>query len=393
MRRSSPARRPIDVSSYNSSSNRSHISISARSMTSPGDGDLVHSPPPLSFPAPLYVPKVRLPEREESPRASSASLPFRGSSPAASTTRTSLSSQEYSRTNSPNGRLSHSVSSIGRTASPLGAYSENNDETRSSIIRAFSPTVAIYASPDTDDLARRKGFKNGFRQIIRPFGERVMGKVVVRDSTGASRAWDDFGVRFVELGELAEIDIQRQESEDGASCDRLEELLERYLELSPDGSGNDSSQSSLYYKLFLSRILSAHALTAHETFLHPVACVIAISSGLPAPIDSLRHLYAQTAQGNKTLPGFVNPEYLRYYVLVHDEDKDDIAKSSALFDQMKRHFGLHCHLLRLRSAECSPSDEDSVEMPQVEWLTPSEDLSRLQDRGACVSFAPLESCH
>ena len=215
-----------------------------------------------------------------------------------------------------------------------------------------------------------------------------MGKVVVRDSAGASRAWDDFGVRFVELGELAEIDIQRQESDLGASYGQLEELLEHYLDLSTDGSGTGPSQTSLYYKLFLSRILSAHTLTTHETFLHPVACVIAISSSLPAPIDSLRHLYAQTAQGNKTLPGFVNPEYLRYYVLVHDEDQDDFAKSSALFDQMKRHFGLHCHLLRLRSDECLPGDEDSVELPRVDWLSPAEDLGKLQDRGLLLHDCP-----
>ena len=215
-----------------------------------------------------------------------------------------------------------------------------------------------------------------------------MGKVVVRDSTGASRAWDDFGVRFVELGELAEIEIQRQESDLGALFGQLEELLEHYLDLSTDGPGTGPSQTSLYHKLFLSRILSAHTLTTHETFLHPVACVIAISSSVPAPIDSLRHLYAQTAQGHKTLPGFVNPEYLRYYVLVHDEDQDDFAKSSALFDQMKRHFGLHCHLLRLRSNECLPSDEDSVELPRVNWLSPGEDLGRLQDRGLLFYDCP-----
>jgi trafficking protein particle complex subunit 8 len=207
-----------------------------------------------------------------------------------------------------------------------------------------------------------------------------MGKVVVRDSAGASRAWDDFGVRFVELGELTEIDVQRQESELGTSYNQLEELLERYLELSRDSSSVGPS-----HKLFLNRILSAHTLTTHETFIHPVACVIAISSSLPTPIDSLRHLYTQTAQGNKTLPGFVNSEYLRYYVLVHDEDKDDFSKSSALFDQMKRHFGLHCHLLRLRSHECLPSDEDSVELPPIEWLSPSEDLARLRDQGLSIS--------
>ena len=64
------------------------------------------------------------------------------------------------------------------------------------------------------------------------------------------------------------------------------------------------------------------------------------------------------------------------------QDKDDFAKSSALFDQMKRHFGLHCHLLRLRSNECLPGDEDSAELPEVEWLSASEDLGRLRERGS-----------
>lgn len=67
-------------------------------------------------------------------------------------------------------------------------------------MRSFSPAVAIYPSLDTDELARGKGFKDGFRQLVRPFGEKVAGKVVVRDSVGSSRAWDDFGIRFTNLG-------------------------------------------------------------------------------------------------------------------------------------------------------------------------------------------------
>ena len=75
------------------------------------------------------------------------------------------------------------------------------------------------------------------------------------------------------------------------------------------------------------------------------------------------------------MPPYANPEYLRYYVLVHDEDRDDFAKSSALFDQMKRHFGLHCHLLRLRSTSPAQQDEDTERVPLCEWLSPKEDLT------------------
>lgn len=177
----------------------------------------------------------------------------------------------------------------------------------------------------------------------------------------------------------------------GGPSRKLEELLERYVEMPSEGvekngsdgefvrPGDTTSQISPYYQLFLSRLLSATAFSPHETFLHPVACVIAISSRNQTPIETLRQLYAQTAQGSKVSAPFVNPEYLRYYVLVHDEDRDDIVKSSALFDQMKRHFGLHCHLLRLRSDECLPTDDDSVETPACEWLSPAEDLFRLNE--------------
>lgn len=285
-----------------------------------------------------------------------------------------------------------SVSRMGRSsiASPLSNYTDTYDDTRSLIVRSFSPTVAVYASPDTDDLARGKGFKQGFRELVRPFGERVIGKVVVRDSIGSSRAWDDFGVRFTDLGE--DTGLQSGSSKNQYSAfGKLEELLERYAEMPNDGLEKDisdgetvrpheaSSEMTPYYRLFLSRLLSASTFTPHETFLHPVACVIAISSRNEAPIETLRQLYAQTARGSKAPPPYVNPEYLRYYVLVHDEDRDDIAQSSALFDQMKRHFGLHCHLLRLRSDECLPTDDDSVEVPACEWLSPSEDLARLSD--------------
>lgn len=204
---------------------------------------------------------------------------------------------------------------------------------------------------------------------------------MVRDSAGASRAWDDFGIRFTDLAELVEKANQQQYPESDVSFAKLEEVLERHLDVPTDDTETEQPQTSLYHKLFLTRLLSAHTIATHETFLHPVACVIVISSSLPAPIDTLRQLYSQTAQGNKTLPSFVNPEYLRYYVLVHDEDKDDLAKSSALFDQMKRHFGLHCHLLRLRSKECIASEDDSVELPTSEWLSPTEHLDGLDERG------------
>ncbi|RMZ92493.1 hypothetical protein DV736_g267, partial [Chaetothyriales sp. CBS 134916] len=235
-----------------------------------------------------------------------------------------------SRSASPHGSLSLSAPRFGRSslATPPGSAAESYDELRSIIVRAFSPLVAVYPTQELDDLARAKGIAGGFTALIRPYGERVAGKVVVRDSVGASRAWDDFAVHFADLGRLAH---------------------------------------------------DATAASAASTASQPIAAVIAISSATQQPIDTLRHLYHQSSQGIRTLPPYASPEYLRYYVLVHDEDRDDLSKSTALFNQMKRHFGLHCHLLKLRSSATSPSDGNAKVLPQCEWLSPSEDLQHMAD--------------
>ncbi|RMZ84797.1 hypothetical protein DV737_g913, partial [Chaetothyriales sp. CBS 132003] len=265
-----------------------------------------------------------------------------------------------SRSASPHTSLSLSVARFGRSslATPPGSPAESYDELRSIIVRAFSPLVAVYATEELDDLARAKGVAGGFTALIRPYGERVAGKVVVRDSVGASRAWDDFAVHFADLARLAyDATAAATTSQPSAALDNLEQV-------------------------FLTRLLRSHNISPHETLQHPVAAVIAISSATHQPIETLRHLYHQTSQGTRTLPPYASAEYLRYYVLVHDEDRDDLAKSTALFDQMKRHFGLHCHLLKLRSSAASPSDDGAEELPRCQWLSPSEELQHEADTAA-----------
>lgn len=348
------------------------------SQTSQQDGDSVQNPPAITSRPAITVRKTRSPTKDESPETSTTSL-----RPPAIPNRASSFTNVLARSASPNGRASMSLSRLEKSsvASTSGAVADGSDDTRTLIVRAFSPVAAIYASNDTNELARRKGFPDGFVQMVRPFGERVTGKVVVRDSVGASRAWDDFGVHLLDLGRIA----QQAARPVTTSSENLEDLLDRYVEESTDGRddgdipSNVRSGMSPFYRVFLSRLLATKQVSPHETFVHPVACVIAISSSEPTPIERLRQLYSQTAQGNRALPPYANSEYLRYYVLVHDEDHDDFAKSSALFDQMKRHFGLHCHLLRLRSKACLPSDDGAVEAPVCEWLSPAEDFARLNE--------------
>lgn len=270
------------------------------------------------------------------------------------------------------------------------------------VLKSFVPHVAIHASEDVDDLVNAKGFEKGLWELLRPFGERVMGKVNVRDSNGVSRAWEDFSLRFTKFGDHSNLQIpdalaglngsgkQSGRAKESLTTD-VEKVVERHLSFAeeafrgtmepqtPTRMGLDVEATSPYYALYLRRLLSGMPLAPHESFAHPVACVMAISSRNPNPIEALHRLYTETREGEKRYPVWVDGEYLRYYILVHDEENSDISKSMALFEQMKRNFGLHCHLLRLRSSESAETDDDSIPLPRSDWMTAAEELADIEE--------------
>ncbi|EPS36123.1 hypothetical protein H072_10460 [Dactylellina haptotyla CBS 200.50] len=309
---------------------------------------------------------------------------------------------------SPMYNLRSSVASIGSNTSLTSLFAGTGtslprdmvDDIKSVVHHAFVPHIAVHVSEDVNELVREKGIQD-FYQLIRPYGEKVQGRITARDSQGSSTPFEDFGVRFVRMGDL----IKKPDRNSGGSFRNgnttggnagmpeamnseelplVDDLLDLHLSHAEElidtnlATETENHTGQAFYLLYLRKLLSGFPMTPHETFAHPVACLIAISSRNSSPIDTLRQLYKSGSEMD--IPSYVNKEYLRYYVLVHDEDKDDILKSTALFEQMKRHFGLHCHLIRIRSAMCIVSDEDSVAVAKSEWLPASEELADLHRR-------------
>lgn len=319
-------------------------------------------------------------------------------------------------------------SSVGsRGSSPSNPAYDSNETLKQIIVRSFAPRVAVFASPDTEDFVGDKGFRDGLHSLLRPYGERLQGKVVIRDSVGGSRGWDDFGIRFMDSQALQEASAHRaggdisdawnlvngsqriSEHTRSSYSDKtgisVDQVLDSYLR-NADAASESLEQGrrdfegmpdeprigpSPLYLTYLRKLLSSTSIVPYETFSHPVACLIAVSSRHPAPIEALRQLYSDTGHRGKKIPAWVGTEYLRYYVLIHDEENDDLTKSTALFDLMKRHFGLHCHLLRLRRSQCVLTDDDSTRVPSCEWLSAEEEAGKLCMRGKpdCIFFKSL----
>ncbi|KLO87755.1 related to GSG1-sporulation specific protein [Fusarium fujikuroi] len=344
---------------------------------------------------------------------SETNLAFRRSNPSAASLYASTLSPPGSRSISPAGRgspsrvLSHTVFDA-RPSRPLPETGGDGSEPLNLILRAFVPHVSIYSSHDTDILMDEKGFRNGLWELLRPFGEDVPGKIAIRDSNGMSKAAEGFSIRFTRFGHNIEhpdptvSGFRNPASSPGqngsqASTSRDKQFLldaeavvnshlsyaeESFAALPQHGlfAGPDtgSEETSPYYALYLRRLLSGLPISPHETFSHPVACVVAISSRNPNPLEELKKLYTETKEGNRKLPPWVDSEFIRYYVLVHDEEKDDITRSMGLFEQMKRNMGPHCHLLRLRSSQSAETDDDSIPLPRSDWMSAQEELEDIR---------------
>ena len=304
-----------------------------------------------------------------------------------------------------------------RSRSPASiSLAKNGDErqpSRNIIIRSYAPNIAVYAAPEIDELVSEKGIRGGLAALLRPFGEYVRGKVVIRDSHGLSKAWDDFGIHICDSEQLLEghstfgsnlqnsINVSRNEAQlaPESATEDIEALLATQLDrnslfskealsgTSQNGSIHEvKSGSTSLFSRYLRVLLSSNTIVPYETFNHPVACLVAVSSRNGAPIETLRQLYAATGRNNPRVPAWLGTDNLRYYVLIHDEDRDDISKSTALFDLMKRHFGLHCHLLRLRSSQCVATDDDSVRVPDCDWFSASEKQAMIHGNGKCNPY-------
>lgn len=108
-------------------------------------------------------------------------------------------------------------------------------------------------------------------------------------------------------------------------------------------------------------VLGTRHVEEHETFGHPVAIVLAVSSSSSDPMNAFASLYEKSQA--HACPAFsqrpyVDPLVFRYYLLIHDVSKQgtDMSESIALLENVKKTYGLHCCLLTVNSAHTPIAD-------------------------------------
>ncbi|KAI8994486.1 ER-golgi trafficking TRAPP I complex 85 kDa subunit-domain-containing protein [Pilobolus umbonatus] len=275
------------------------------------------------------------------------------------------------------------------------------------ITSTVSPVIAVTSSEDAEELCRVNHIPS-FADFIKPFGNMIESRITVRDWQGLPNALDNFSVRFKPIDKLDEPNheavmrlVQERVRENGEGP--IEEIKDRnsiseaYLKTLVD-------DITPWYSKFKHTLLSLRGITEHETFDHPVAVMIVISSSNPDPISTIMQLYNPSSPTFSIDKPYVDTNILRYYVILHDPQRTTIEQSTAVFESLKRTFGLHCFLLKInsrKSEEDRSEDEiraiwdglaESTQMQSELQSIPATDTTAGHTRSSSISsYKPLPS--
>ncbi|CAD6933213.1 unnamed protein product [Tilletia controversa] len=235
------------------------------------------------------------------------------------------------------------------------------------IYRALCPRVVVLSSPDVAVIARDNGCDD-FAQLLRPFEAQIQ-NITVRTSQLAARPCSTFPLRIDQLssfedGISSEINRHPEEVLDAviahisthvrrwdAEVPRIE--VAARADVRPEHVQTPVEQLAPWFADFRDLILGHRAVSEHETFGHPVAMLLAVSSTCPNAMDAFAQLHEQSQQPTAyTQRPYMHLDVLRYYLILHDVSRsgNDLAETKQLLDNVRATYGLHCCILTVNSA-------------------------------------------
>ncbi|KAL2315476.1 Transport protein particle subunit trs85-1 [Schizosaccharomyces pombe] len=255
----------------------------------------------------------------------------------------------------------------------------------------YCPHIFIMASDDTENFMKRKGFDD-FASFIRPFGDRIFqsstNNSAISKETLDSRIFDNDhdSIRFVPM-EAVQVPRQWKRNKawntenglencansrfaPGGDIDSFRILSQKLIEEWVQSGSNNYPENGFLNPIldYLKLLLSGNPVAEHETFSHPVGCLIVITSHNTNPMATVMRLFKEI--NNAPFPNFISKEILHYYLFIHDEDNNDLSNSKQIFQQMRRSLGANSHFIRLRSNYISakPLDTDRSDTSSIQSL-------------------------
>ncbi|KAG0240476.1 Trafficking protein particle complex 8 [Mortierella sp. GBA43] len=260
--------------------------------------------------------------------------------------------------------------------------------------RVMSPRIAVIASQGATELCQAN-YLSSVVDLLKPFGERIEGRVTVHGSTGLPSSIDNFTMRFTEMDQLEEPDPKTTQRwlEDVVRAAAIG-FYDPFMIRSREQVTNDYLSATAervfpWYTRYRDLFFSTGGVSDHETFEHPVACVIAISSLSQDPINEIHQLNNMSTPPIVFEKTFMDPTLMKYYVLIHDCSKGTIESAMETLDKMRKTFGLNCSILKINSVD--PNDTTLPKDRNAKYWVRTVAMSKLLTIGHAVKDVSASS--
>eukprot|EP00842_Homolaphlyctis_polyrhiza_P000472 jgi/Hompol1/1425/HPOL_001386-RA len=226
-----------------------------------------------------------------------------------------------------------------------------------------SPLVGLVCGPGATRCATKNNIPD-LLLLLRPFGLRPHANVLVTDVHGSSTTLEPAHIRFADLLSLDTTETTAIHAAFAAVMDRfpaqsstLPALPSVQAALALRNS-RDLQNLTPWFAHFES-ILSMHmGMSEHETFNHPIVCLIAVTTADPDPVATARALVADAALPAALKKPYVDPSIPRICVLIHDPEEAPSANAGSILAALKRVYPTH--LLTINTQPPAPDGKAVV---------------------------------
>lgn len=226
----------------------------------------------------------------------------------------------------------------------------------------------MLTTPLAEAACRRSGLS--FVDMLSPFSLFKKIDVPVRTASDQPYRLQMFKIRMVYASdihkqdhEVADERIKLVVSE--ANEKTLPDLLADPPQLEDVVNKPEAELCPLWTKRFNRELIRTLSFSDHETFDHPVACLLVVSSKDKEPISKFADLFNTNQLPSLLNEGIMDPQILKHYLVLHDQQDGPQEIAVNILAEMRSTLGLNdCKLLCINSsAQAHGSDADNSWLP------------------------------
>ncbi|KAE8796605.1 trafficking protein particle complex subunit 8 [Hordeum vulgare] len=232
------------------------------------------------------------------------------------------------------------------------------------LLEDVTPVVMVLTTPLAEAACRKSGLS--FVDMLSPFSLFKKIDVPVRTASDQPYRLQQFKIRMVYASdvrkqdcEVADARIKQVVSE--ANENALPDLLSDPPQLEDVLKKPEAELCPLWIKRFNRELVRTLSFSDHETFDHPVACLLVVSSKDKEPISKFADLFNANQLPPLLNEGIMDPQILKHYLLLHEQQDGPQEIAVNILAEMRTTLGLNdCKLLSINSStQADGSDADN----------------------------------